>query len=342
MKANLLWPAVVLLIAVALFPTLIATSQGGEALDETRDSGFLALRLLSEELQLDVALRETLPEASSDTTDLALLLPASSFADLDRDSDDQLKAELRRVMRNDGWVIALCEDQADVDFVTKSLATQLSGWTIGKPTSSGLRRTTLNGEALELSDPRVQRLSGTSSLARRGGFEAWQLANGSTGTARTRLDGAAAIEREPVDDVVVLLRPLNRGGLVVTTLGSSWSNAELARDDNAVFWTRLLERLTDGDLARARLSIVLDPGRAQHRTWVGYLLRPPLVFLTLAAALLLALGLWILSQPTPFPLSEPLPLALTARARATGLANLMRRSGHTTWPESVSPPTSHD
>ena len=237
------------------------------------------MRLLSEELQLDVALRETLPEASNDTTDLALLLPASSFADLDRDSDDQLKAELRRVMRNDGWVIALCEDQADVDFVTKSLATQLSGWTIGKPTSSGLRRTTLNGEALELSDPHVQRLSGTSSLARRGGFEAWQLANGSTGTARTRLDGAAAIEREPVDDVVILLRPLNRGGLVVTTLGSSWSNAELARDDNAVFWTRHLERLADGDLARAR---------------------------------------------------------------ATGLANLMRRSGHTTWPESVSPPTSHD
>lgn len=342
MKVNLLWPAVVLLIGVALFPTLIATSQGGQAVDETRSRGFLALRLLSEELQLDVGVRESLPGPAKGVTDLALLLPASSYTDLDRASDTQLKTELRSLLRSDGWVIALCDDQADIDFVTKSLATQLAGLTLDKPTGTGMRRTTLNGETLELSDPNVERLSGSEALARRGGFEAWQLANGTTGAARPRVGGAAAVGQEPVEDVVILLRPLNRGGIVVTSLGALWCNEALAREDNAVLWTRLLERLVGDDLGAARLSIVLDPGRIQQSSWIGYLLRPPLVFLTLAIALLLALGLWILSQQTPFPLSEPLPTALTARARATGLANLMRRSGHATWPDSVPPPTSHD
>ena len=335
-----------LLVLAVVLPMVLSISRGGGERDQAEPDGLLALQLLWEELGVDVTVRERLPRDAGGEGSVLLFAPGPLLEDEASERIMVGTAErLVSFVERGGWVIGMVDDRAEVNFMTDALAP-------------------VYGSGLYVELDRARRPNDRLSVGGRQGEWAEELRVGREAEAlqwggwSTNLP---AIEASREGGSGRILWPLRRdgentrgfgqrasnaaglfglrgpgpSGAALTTLGPLLTNTELQYGDHALIAARLLEDTTGRDLTEIDVTLLLVG--APQRNWLAYALTPPHLYLTLALAALVALLGWAGAAERAFPIQPPLAETLTAGARAQGLANLMRRSGHATWPVDLEP-----
>lgn len=328
-----------LLVVAVVLPMVLSITRGGGGHDQESPDGLLALQLLYEELGVDVTVRERLPRDAGGVGSVVLFAPGPLLED---EASERIAVEtaerLAGFVERGGWVVGMVGDGADVDFMTDALA-PVYGSALYVQLDRARRpddRVNVGGvsrdEELRVGREGGELQSGGWSLnlpaievPRQGGSDrvTWPLRRDRENTGRSGQRAANAAG-------LFGLRGPGPGGAALTTLGPLLTNTELQFGDHALIAARLLEETTRLELEELDVTLLFAGGG--QRNWLAYALTPPHLYLTLALAALVALLAWAGAAERAFPVQPPLAETLTARARARGIANLMRRSGHVSWP----------
>ena len=330
-----------LLVVAVVLPMVLSITRGGGGHDQESPDGLLALQLLYEELGVDVTVRERLPRDAGGVGSVVLFAPGPLLED---EASERIAVEtaerLAGFVERGGWVVGMVGDGADVDFMTDALA-PVYGSALYVQLDRARRpddrvgvggRRGVGAEELRVGRRAEGLRSGGWSVnlpaievPRGGGSNrvVWPLRRDREETGRfgQRASNAAGLFG---------LRGPGPSGAALTTLGPLLTNTELQFGDHALIAARLLEETTRLELEELDVTLLFAGGG--QRNWLAYALTPPHLYLTLALAALVALLAWAGAAERAFPVQPPLAETLTARARARGIANLMRRSGHVSWP----------
>lgn len=321
----------VLLALVGLVPLLLTGGVSGAELEEGRD-GYLALRLAAAELGAEVAVVSEPPGQAGAVGAVLVYGGAGVMESLEA---PQRQAALEDFVLAGGWVVALVGDESEWDLTQELWGSEL--WLVKLvELEAGERAVFLPGERMRLPEGVELGLEPRAPVRDDLGAPKFASLRADVLQPSDMLDGLSSAERRQAQrQALAIFQAVGMGptagGVCVTTLGPQWTNQHLFRGDGMLAFARVVESATGAAFDRTQLYMwTLPPGGEGN--WIAYLVRPPLLYLVMALILCVGLLVWSGGAARAFPQAPLDDAQLTARARATGLANLMRRSKLDTWP----------
>lgn len=345
-----LFVGLVALLVVGVLPMVL--SLGRRAAETDAADGWLAVELFAGEELASVEVWSRL--RALDGVDALLVANPARFPEFGGHGEGvdarraEGAAEVRAFVEGGGWVVYFVADEGDFETFERSFGADLPEMSFSGVVDAELVRAfglddeellvypgrqdgALRVAAPELGELRVRLISERRALE-----HLWPSRSPEARKdPRVPFDRLESLERDAAErDAVLAGAGVGQGGVLVTTLGSSWRNRWFGLEDNGVLLGRLFDALgAEAGLALAELDAVLlhDPWQ-DGESWTAYLTRMPVAPLVLGGLVLAALALWAGGRPRAFPVPAPSEGVPTARTRARSLANMMRAAGHSTWP----------